>query len=233
LPDEPKYNAVLRARVNKARSSRMYYDPDRSFHAVLSRLETTAPTPEDMWFAQVSLWIQQDVVKGIAEVNDEAASKINGEASVAVMPVKRLVGIRVLGYELPGKRVLFPSVVDLAAIGEQSATPSFTGLVTTPDPSNPFDVLRFEVGLVVDQRDVLRVVDSICRRNYFKIVGINYDQVNRDRDEAAEGYLYGSDPVVFVRLSFEGYMARDVFDELKPEKVRVLLGQSTAAPATP
>ena len=231
LPDEPKYNAVLRARVNKARSSRMYYDPERTFHAVLSRLESTAPTPEDMWYAQVSLWIQQDVVKGIADINDDAASKASGDASVAAMPVKRLVGIRVLGYELQGKsRLQFPSVIDLPAIGEQTAQPSFTGLVTTPDPSNPFDVLRFEVGIVVDQRDLMRVVDSICRRNYFKVIGISYDQVNRDRDETAEGYLYGPDPVVFARLSFEGYMARDVFDELKPEAVRVKLGQSTAAP---
>ncbi|MFN0136808.1 MAG: hypothetical protein ACKVS9_11915 [Phycisphaerae bacterium] len=229
LPDEDKYNPLIRARVAKARSTRMWYDPERSFHVTLAPDTPTAPTPDEMWYAQVSLWIQQDVVRGIKAINEEAAGKVtSGDANVQHMPVKRLIGVRVLGYELADKRVPFPpSLVEFGALSGESAPLSFTGRTS----GDPFDVVRFEIGLIVDQRQLMRVVDSICKQNYFKNVGISFDQVVREKDEQAEGYLYGPDPVVYTRLSFECYMARDVFKEMQPEAVSTAL--SGAAPAAP
>lgn len=229
LPDEERYNPLLRARVLKARNTRMWYDPERSFHVTLAPDVPTAPTPEELWYAQVSLWIQEDVVSGIKEINDKAAAQItSGDANVEHMPVKRLIGIRVLGYEMADKRITFPpSLIEYGALSAESAPLSFTGRAS----ADPFDVVRFEVGLIIDQRELMQVVDTICKQNYFKNVGISFDQVQREKDEQADGYLYGPDPVIYTRLSFECYMARDVFKELQPESIsKTLSGEAPAAP---
>lgn len=227
VPAEPKYDAVLRARVNRARSLLCYYTPELTFHSALPRDDASAPSPADMWYAQMTLWIQKDVAQAIASLNREFADKVTGhEPYVEDVPVKRLTAIRVLGYETEKGRVTFPSLSDAGALTERAAIPSFTARVS----NDKFDVVRFEVGVIVDQREMLRLIDRIGRANFYKCVGVAYDAVDRAKDES-EGYLYGTAPVVFARLSFEGYFARDVFNELKPETVRVALGEQPATPA--
>ena len=93
---EPKYDPVYRARVTKARSILCYYD-EGTFHRSPLVFQEEAPPPEEMWFAQVGLWIQEDVARAIAELNGEAANQVTGtDPCVQDLPVKRLVFVRVL-----------------------------------------------------------------------------------------------------------------------------------------
>ena len=56
---------------------------------------TGAPSPSLLWEAQLELWIMQDIVDAIAELNEVD----NPDASVAISPVKRLLALEVLpGY---------------------------------------------------------------------------------------------------------------------------------------
>lgn len=214
---DPKYDPVYRARVSKAKSVLCYYD-ENTFHVWPFVHETAAPSAADMWFAQVALWVQEDVVRAIAELNQEAADAVTGgNACVEHVPVKRLVAVRVLGYDTgkPESHLNFP--VD--TLPPTVYGPSFTGRHS----NEQYDVVRFVVVAVVDQRDVLQLIDRISRANFYQCIGSSYEAVDLNA-EMSLGYLYGTDPVIRATLVFEGYFARDVYEEKMPPAVRELLG---------
>jgi hypothetical protein len=221
---EPKYDPVYRARVAKAKSILCYYDDDTFHHSPLEYAEE-APLPEDMWFAQVGLWVQEDVVKAVADLNQEAADQVaDADACVQDVPVKRLVFVRVLGYEATPKereregRIWFPGA-DSGGVLSGAGGPSLTGRQC----GDQFDVVRFVVSVVVDQRDLLQLIDRISRVNFYQCLSARYEAVDHEA-EMALGYFYGTNPVVRATLEFEGYMAREVYQPLMPPTVLELLG---------
>jgi len=218
--DEPKYDPVYRARVAKAKSILCYYD-EASFHHSPLEYADDAPTPEEMWFAQVALWVQDDVVRAIAELNREAADRVtDGDACVEHVPVKRLVRLRVLGYntaEAAG-RFSFP-MADSTNLPPGAGGPSLTARRC----NEQYDVVRFIVSVVVDQRDILQLIDRLSRVNFYQCLNVSWEAVDH-RLAMGEGYFYGTDPVVQATLEFEGYMAREVHEKWMPSAVRKLLG---------
>jgi hypothetical protein len=217
--EPPKYNPIYRARVAKARSIRCYYDPTTTHISPIVQAESPPPANE-LWFAQVGLWVQQDICEAIAGLNKEAVDRITtGEACVENSPVKRIVGMKVWGYVSPAGRLIdFPSLDDGRGIFGDAAPVSFTGKVA----NEQFDVVKFTVVLVVDQREVQRVIDAIGRVNFYQCIGASYEQV--PPTDFNEGYLYGTGPVVRATLHFEGYLARAIYLELMPPNVAAALG---------
>ncbi len=218
---EPKYDPILRARVSKARGIRCYADMF-SFHvSPIAQPSGDAPPPEELWFAQVGLWIQQDIVKAIGELNNQAALKVEGDdAYVQQMPVKRIGSVRIHGYQLKGGNYLdFTAWSGERTSGGSSATPtSFTGR----EPDDQFDVLHFTLAVYVDERDLLKVIDAISRQNFYNCIGVKYSKP--PAEDSAQGYMYGTEPVVRAELAFEGYMARSVYAPLMPKPIRDMLG---------
>lgn len=216
IPNEPRFNPVLRARVTKARSIRLYISPD-TLHELPFVTEIRAPTSVEMWMAQVSFWVQQDVVNAIEKLHREFANRVrDGEVCVEHMPIKHLVRIDVRGYQTSKGLVPFPGRA--GASGAEAAPPSFTGRVC----DEQFDVVRFGVQAVVDQRQLLLVVDRVARENFYKCIDLDYQVV--PEKFAQEGYLYGTAPVVLARMEFEGYLARPIYDKWMPREMRTLLG---------
>ena len=162
---EPKYDPVYRARVGKAKSILCYYDGN-TFHVSPLVLQETAPLPEEMWFAQVGLWVQEDVVKSIADLNRVAADLVSEtDSCVQDVPVKRLVFVRVLGYEAAAGaqergegRIWFPGF-DSGVASSGFGGPSLTGRKC----DEQFDVVRFVVSVVIDQRDLQQLIDRVSR----------------------------------------------------------------------
>lgn len=212
---DPKFNAVYRARVDKARSLRCYYNEATFQASPILDPRSGPPRPADMWMAQVALWVQQDVAAAVAALNKEAAEKVkDAEPFVENVPVKHLVAVRVQAYVLPdGKLVPFSTTGTADPVH-----PSFTGRGS----NDQFDVLRFQVQVVMDQRDILRLVDQISKQNFYRPLNIWMDPVPAGLDAAA-GYLYGTAPVSLVTLDFEGFMSRAVFDAWMPKDVRARL----------
>jgi len=224
---DPGTDERVRAAVTKARSIRCYVssDPARpSFHFSPIWDRSVRPTPEDMWYAQVGLWIQQDIVDAIADLNDEAARPLKpDEVYVENMPVKRLQSVRVFGYVTTKDRVPFPMYAGMASgAAAGDFVTSFTGRKSAPDSA--FDVVQFQVTAVVDQRALLRLIDRITKQNFYKLVSLNYLAVKPGDQDYTEGYMYGAAPVVRADLIFEGYLARDVYEPLFPAEVRERLG---------
>lgn len=207
--NDPKFNAEFRARVNKARSIRCYYSEETSFPPSPILSDPNAPTAAAMWTAQVAHWIYEDVAKAIERVNNEAAEKVkDGDVYVDHVPIKHLVATKVVGYVRPeGKFVTFDGATPMGL------HPSLTGRVS----DDQFDVLRFSVQLVIDQRDVLKFVDALSRQNFYRCLVMDYEQVPEALRQA--GYMYGSAPCVLATYEFEGYMARSIFEKYMPKEI--------------
>lgn len=207
--NDPKFNPEFRARVNKARNIRCYYSEEASFPPSPILTDPNAPSAADMWTAQVAHWIYEDVAKAIERVNNEAAEKVkDGDVCVEHVPIKHLVTTKVIGYVRPeGKFVAFDGA------NTMGLTPSLTGRVC----DEQFDVLRFSVQLVIDQRDVLKFADAMCRQNFYRCLVMDYEQVPEALRQA--GYMYGSAPCVLATYDFEGYMARSIFEKYMPKEI--------------
>jgi hypothetical protein len=223
---DPKYDENVRARVAKAKSIRCYYALD-SFHTSPIYSPEVKATPEEMWKAQVSLWVQQDIVDALEELNRASVAKIkDGDPCVEQMPVKRIVRVRIWGYEGASVFVPFTTLTD-----QQAAQPASLKSFTGRKSDDLVDVLKFSVTLVVDQRYVNEVVDAISRRNYYKCY--NAELALPPETDATEGYMYGTAPVVRVTFDFEGYMAKAIYGEIMPPEVANAISGAGAAPAEP
>lgn len=244
---DPRFNAALRAAVAKAETVRCYIgyksaQNQRSMHLSPIIRESTPPNNEALWFAQMGYWLQADLIAAIASVNANAAKNLpaDAEPNVLVLPLKRLERVDILGYVGQNNTLLplFPRDSGVASaspeapgggggggqpfgVSTPTGTPggkSFTGRSSDAD----FDVLRVEVVMVVDQRDVLLLIDEMARTSFYQCIDFEYTPVEaKERDD---GYYYGADPCVRVRYVFEGYFARTFVNNLMPEEVRKQVG---------
>jgi len=210
-------NRVLQyAQAEKARRLWCYATAE-AFQRCPSRPGTGAPRVEELWFAQVELWIQQDVVAAIAEMNEEAAGAYGKGACVEQMPVKRIWSVFVLGYQLEDGLLPF-QVPSASRPARRVAVPvSFTGRTCDGE----FDVVVFQMAVVMDQRDVLQLIDRIVKRNFCQCTAVKCAAV--PPSAAADGYLYGTQPAMCVGLEFELYMWREIYGPLMPAGVRQML----------
>lgn len=223
---KPENNPLLVAAINKARNTRVYLDPG-AFHVTDIIARDTAPNVDELWFAQQSLWIQQDVVKAIAGLNERFAQNLDeGQANVMNLPVKRIEYVRVNGYKLEEGALSFPPSVEVGdtqgggrgpAVLE-SLPSSFTDRVSDDE----FDVIHFSTQLWVDTRYLNQVVDAICAQNLYQCVDL--DLVAVSPANAPEGYVFGTAPVAQLTMDFEGYFARAVYKQWMPEDVVQRLG---------
>ncbi len=122
-PEEPKFNALLRAQVTKARSMQLYIGPTgasantgrggggmvgggsqtegaSTFHIAPITDLSVAPSETDLWQAQVGYWLQHDIVQAIGQMNNAAAAELGDEEPyVGNMPVKHLKNVFIRGYK--------------------------------------------------------------------------------------------------------------------------------------
>lgn len=224
---DPRTDPVARANITKARSIRCYINTDpaaNSLHLSPILDRSARPTPDQMWYAQVAYWVQQDVIKAIASLNEDATRQLDpDEAYVEHMPVKRLQNVRVLGYVTEGRQnVMFPTYAagSLGGADAGAIKKSFTGRKSDAK----FDVIQFSVVVVVDQRELPKLIDRITTQNFYQLIEMNYSAVSAGDADLQAGYLYGAGPVVRATLYFEGYMARSVYEAMFPAEVREALG---------
>ena len=222
-----------RARASIAAAQRIYCyavgfederPPDR-FASLLFREEmdevksSEAPELEDVWRAQISYWVQKDVVDAIVAVNSEAAEEAReqGEhAWVGVMPVKDVISIRVspdyvFDFIEPNEPAM-PGGYE-PALPPGTPDSAFTGTAS----GGAFDTVHYTLKLVMDQRDIPLLVDRLCRNSFHTLLRVAYKAVSPNRDMV--GKIYGSEPVVNVVLDFEVVMLGEVFRELMPDSV--------------
>jgi len=177
-----------------------------------------APDDESCWRAQLSYWIQKDVVDAINAVNQEAVSAAKAADKhvwVGIMPVKDVISIRLSSY-VPPQDALYKSAQPGGygpGLPPGTAESVFTGTV----PTDAYDVIQFTVKLVMDQRDIPLLVERLSNDSPHTLLRVSYEAVPPNK--SMTGKVYGSEPAVNVVLDFETVFLGDLFRPLIPESV--------------
>jgi hypothetical protein len=200
------------------------------------------PDAEQLWFAQMGLWVQQDVIKAIIDLNRPAK-----EVSDAV--VKELVQIYV-----PSDRTMYvlpvgaPGAAAAPAPGPNGVTPSPIPASTDTDPfpkdfnisptgrlsNGVFDVVAFDIIMNVQAKDVERVIQELERN---RLITVNLSEVTAVNAALMQqqGYYFGQEPVVTLTLKCEELFMRDWTRQYMPATIKQFLNAELpqGAPGTP
>jgi len=185
-----------------------------------------APEPEDVWLAQMGLWIQEDAIKSVAALN----AKSN---DVEHSPVKQIVQIMA---GPPDKTMYVLSTTAAAGADSSGGTASPIPTSSDADPlpkdysisptgrvcNGVFDVVRFKVVLNVQAADITRVIAELERDKFLTAYQASVQAVNSVAKQQ-EGYYFGSHPVVTLALDCEELFMRDWTKKLMPQSIKQYL----------
>lgn len=190
-----------------------------------------APEPEDVWYAQMGLWIQEDVIKSIAALNAQSND-------VEHSPVKQIVMI----MAAPPDKSMY-ALSTTAAAGAESSGGNASPIPTNSDAdalpkdytSSPtgrvcngvFDVVHFKVVLNVQAADIDRVISELERDKFLTVYQASVQAINSVA-KRQEGYYFGSRPVVTLSLDCEELFMRDWTKKLMPQTVKQYLNVQEA-----
>lgn len=196
------------------------YQPSLEFDDAMEDLNSgDAPTLDDAWYAQVGYWIQRDLVSAIVDVNNAAGDELKAagkERWVGTLPVKELISIRLSpDLYVPPQGQLYPLP---EPGGHSPAVPAGTAeTVFTGSASGPyFEVVQVSLKLVMDQRDILKLVERVTNGSFYTLVRMAYHEVAPNL--ASVGKIYGSEPAVNVVLDFEFVMLGGLFRNWMPQE---------------
>lgn len=174
----------------------------------------------EIWYAQLQLWIQQDLAAGIAEANKDSASILDSE-------VKRLISMQV---PLEGLYVQPPASAAAATTGtppigddKSAIPPNYAIGVTGRYCNGMYDVSRFTLVVDVDASRVNQFIETLENRRLITITNESEYAIDPEV-EASRGYLYGTGSVVRLVLDGEELFLRSWTKELMPEAVQITQG---------
>jgi hypothetical protein len=203
--DKLKVWAVVSAARKRSESIKVYCDQSNLdvINEVYTSTGGTPPAVESMWWAQLSLWLQQDMADAVAQANSEAKN-------VTESVVKRITKVDLMhGYVLK----------DGFVGSETSQLPeSFTGMAS----GTYYDVVRMSMITVVDARRIPEFIDAMYKQGHYVL----YSWSVCDLKEASQSsgtsssygnikaddlYEYGSAPVVQLTTYWETYLLSDFY----------------------
>lgn len=178
-----------------------------------------APPIEFCWRAQLSYWIQKDVVDAIVAVNGAAAEaelEKGGTPWVGVLPIKEIISVRVGQKYVPADADAFAGAKPeglAAGLPPESAASFFTGTASGPD----YEVQQFTLKLVADPRELPMLIEKITANRFHTLLRVAYRAIPPNKDMT--GKIYGSEPAVLAVLDFESVQIGSVFRPLMPIEV--------------
>jgi hypothetical protein len=188
----------------------------------------------DIWYAQMQLWMQQDLCAGIAEANANSTNILDAK-------VKRLISIQVPSapmYTFPpasaataGGGGSGPTNQPAAGDDKTAIPPIYTTSVTGRYSNGMYDSVRFILVIDVDSSHVNDVIQSISTNRMITITSENQYALDPDA-EASRGYLYGAGSAVRLQLEGEELFMRDWTKDLMPDGIKMALGLIQPKPGT-
>ncbi len=178
----------------------------------------TSSSPEvlEIWHAQMSLWIEQDIVAALAGVNEKRSAQLDAEGNpydawVANMPIKHLKKLAMAGHFGNG-----------GAVNKAD----FAGSFTKQKNSEKRFIIPIHLQLVVEEAAVMEVLESLCGVGFYTPLRVEYHRV--EPTPLQNEYIYGDEPVVEVWIDLEAYYFRKVFDDWIPKKLKSTLEKDGA-----
>lgn len=223
----------------------LYMAPDAlAQHPDLAAGSGMTPDATKIWYAQMMLWVEQDVAAAIGDLNKTSRT-------VDKSPVKQLVALAI-----PSDDSMY--AIPNASASAAAAVPSSTGIPAGPTSNVPanadteplpkdysvsptgracngvFDVVHFTIVLKVKSADIGRVITELERGRLITVFQTDVQSVNSAAD-AQEGYLLGNSAVAEITLQCEELFLRDWTKPLMPPYVQSLLNAAppAAVPAQP
>lgn len=214
---------------------------------------------QDCWFSQTAYWIYEDIVATIETMN--AGSERVADSSVKRLlgvsfqrPISDMIitttyspAINPLGgmsQQTAGDQPVYI----LPGLPSPLVSQPWTGRVGNED----LDVIHFSVSVIVDNRFVQTFLKELCstklhtyregfaesgkeqeaQHNQITVLQCTFSSVDKDSPVHAY-YRYGTVAVMRVDLVCEYLFYRKAYDPIKPEPVKIILGQSDQVQTTP
>jgi hypothetical protein len=235
LEEAGKLNEGMKLEI--AQKKKMYVATDALLARSDIKIEST-PTPDQMWFAQMSLWVQQDLCDGLAKANADKTNIIDAR-------VKQLVAIRVPAgsggnndsfYVIapadgqqaggaPGQSGFMPS----PKTETQKLDPNYTKSPTGRNSNAMYDVVGFSLVIDVDATQVKQVIKSLCDNKLITITNQSMYVLDMTKQRSA-GYIYGNGTMVRLVLEGEALYMRPWTVPLMPPAVKAAMGISIPGP---
>lgn len=206
--------ALTRRMVDRARQGEIYLDA-----LALQRLIDQAqkrPLLETMWYAQLSLWLQQDVIDAIRQTNAEAFAGLPASGkTVPNAAVKRLMEIRMIPQYVGASGGMSVSGSDREQ--NQSGDGAMAAASLTEAVSNKdYDVIHYTLTVVLPFRYLGRLEWHLAQQNYHTVLDVQ--EVAPPADPPST-YYYGKEPVVRVTLRGEWKLLTEWERPLMPVEV--------------
>lgn len=213
-----------RKSLEQAKTLWMYIDEGAINDHLMSRTEAI-PSEVDIWQAQMSLWIQQDLVTALARVNEAAAAELTkaGQGDrvwVAYLPVKHLHALYI-GPLLGGP-----------GGGGSNGPPNgwvFPSFNARENDAKIF-VEPLQVSAIIEADALPRVLASLVSVSFFTPVRISYKRVPANPNQ--RGYVYGSRKLLDVQIDLEAYYLHSVFGKWMPADIQPVLTNPAGADLT-
>lgn len=191
------------------------------------------PTPITIWWAQVALWVQQDVLAAITEAN-------KGSESLTKAPVKRLTKVSVpfmnsfvtaaaAAAPVAGAA---PPTGDPFALADAAITKVVQASPTGRVSNGMFDVVQFKVDLIMEVDKIPAFLRTLSHNRLMTAYQVDVKAVDAEQARL-EGFHYGDKPVSQVTLSCEALLLRHWTIPLMPKFIKQQLGVPEPGPAAP
>lgn len=216
-------------RNQKAVSHLIYADPDTVFEVNPRIAGNAIPDVNDIFMAQLTLWVQEQMARGIRDTN-EAVHRANNSRNQGILasPIKRLVQMKVTHKFVPVRPVPGAEKPVLPSNPAAQITPNYLA-----DPfghvSNEFyDVVNFETTLIIDAGALSPTLIGLTRNRFFIFDKVEIQSMDSAIDAAA-GFLYGKGAVVQVTIRGKYLFLREFLKNYMP--VDIVRGVVTPAGA--
>lgn len=178
-----------------------------------------------VFMAQMILWVQEDVLRALASANKDTSK-------VADSPVKHLISLRIVDKSLEHFLPQNSATPVAAPTTAPSQTLEKKPVSLSQRTSNGlYDVIRFNLRLVVDAEKVPLVLQELGRNQFISVNNVILQAVDSAQMQSL-GYYYGEKPVVFLDMACEELMFRENTTKFMPASVKQALGfvETPAAP---
>ena len=218
LLEELEYKTAL--------THRMYIESEAINQNAGVLAEGTPPT-DQIFYAQTALWVQDDLAAAIAGFNERTFNELRlppNQRNIMNAPVKHLINMQV-----PQGVDQFIAKTMTGAEGETpQGQPDYTLSPTGRNSNSLYDVVKFTMVVKMDARYVTRFIQELGRGKFITVHKVNYTGVDNAQAKA-DGFVYGTAPIVQVQLNGESLLFRKWVKPLVPDTVKKNLPQFEAA----
>lgn len=236
--NETEVDAKVAAAIDKlpdimknemATKNKMYIDPATVFVVSTSLPPNTNPTPTAIWWAQVNYWVSNDVASAIEELNTNSTSVLDS-------PIKNLITLNIPEDFYPPTKgaggglrggAADADTPTVATGGRPDAT------IALPDPgtstptkrasNNLYDVVQFNLVVDMEADKIPLFLKTLATNRFLTVTRLEMEPVD-SQVKQGEGYVYGPQPVVTLRLDCEELFMREWTIHYMPKEIRKNLG---------